>query len=52
MRRHRILARTDVHFRDPRQVKADLAAVLDDERDRLALSHPPRIVVRVRQRTP
>lgn len=52
VRRHRILARTDVHFRDPRQVKADLTAVLDDERDRLALSHPPRIVVRVRQRTP
>ncbi|MEU6592412.1 DUF6286 domain-containing protein [Streptomyces sp. NPDC046881] len=49
--RHRITAHTDVRFRDPRQVKDDLKAVLDEERDRLALARPPRIVVRVRQRT-
>ncbi|MEW2289870.1 DUF6286 domain-containing protein [Streptomyces sp. NPDC047841] len=51
VRRHRIKARADVRFRDPRQVEDDLTAVLDEERDRLALAHPPRIVVRVRQRT-
>ncbi|WP_432020163.1 DUF6286 domain-containing protein [Streptomyces sp. 1222.5] len=51
VRRHRILARADVHFRDPRQVRTDLTVVLNDKRDRLALSHPPRIVVRVRQRS-
>ncbi|MCG0061866.1 DUF6286 domain-containing protein [Streptomyces tricolor] len=49
--RHRIKARADVRFRDPRRVKDDLTAVLDEERDRLALARPPRIVVRVRQRT-
>ncbi|MFF9768192.1 DUF6286 domain-containing protein [Streptomyces sp. NPDC014636] len=51
VRRHRIKARAEVRFRDPRQVKNDLTAVLDEERDRLALARPPRIVVRVRQRT-
>ncbi|KUN16337.1 hypothetical protein AQJ11_40165 [Streptomyces corchorusii] len=51
VRRHRIKARADVRFRDPGQVKDDLTAVLDEERDRLALARPPRIVVRVRQRT-
>ncbi|MFE0454589.1 DUF6286 domain-containing protein [Streptomyces sp. NPDC058914] len=51
VRRHRIKARADVRFRDPQQVKDDLTAVLDEERDRLALARPPRIVVRVRQRT-
>ncbi|MEV5431963.1 DUF6286 domain-containing protein [Streptomyces sp. NPDC052701] len=51
VRRHRVKARADVRFRDPRQVKDDLTAALDEERDRLALSRPPRIVVRVRQRT-
>ncbi|WP_225834903.1 DUF6286 domain-containing protein [Streptomyces sp. NK08204] len=51
VRRHRIKARADVRFREPRQVKDDLTAVLDEERDRLALARPPRIVVRVRQRT-
>lgn len=51
VRRHRIKARADVRFRDPQQVKADLAAILDEEREHLALSRPPRIVVRVRQRT-
>jgi hypothetical protein len=49
--RHRIKARAVVRFRDPQRVKDDLTAVLDEERDRLALAHPPRIVVRVRQRT-
>ncbi|MBW8798149.1 MAG: hypothetical protein JF597_32545 [Streptomyces sp.] len=51
VRRHRIKARVDVRFRDPEQVKDDLATVLSEERGRLALSRPPRIVVRVRQRT-
>ncbi|MEV6834623.1 DUF6286 domain-containing protein [Streptomyces sp. NPDC051133] len=51
VRRRRIKARADVRFRDPQQVKDDLAAVLSEERGRLALSRPPRIVVRVRQRT-
>ncbi|MBL1110369.1 hypothetical protein JK361_38450 [Streptomyces sp. 5-8] len=51
LRRQRILARADVHFRDPGQVKTDLADALDDARDRLALSRPPRIVVRVRRRS-
>ncbi|MFE1445805.1 DUF6286 domain-containing protein [Streptomyces olivaceoviridis] len=49
--RHRIKARADVRFRDPRQVKDDLTAVLDEERDRLALARPPRIAVRARRRT-
>ncbi|MFD8006748.1 DUF6286 domain-containing protein [Streptomyces mirabilis] len=51
VRRHRVKARADVRFRDPQQVKDDLTAVLDEERDRLVLARPPRIVVRVRQRT-
>jgi hypothetical protein len=51
VRRHRVKARADVRFRDPQQVKDDLTAALDEERDRLALARPPRIVVRVRQRT-
>ncbi|MEU9789602.1 DUF6286 domain-containing protein [Streptomyces sparsogenes] len=50
VRRHRIRARADVRFRDPRQVKDDLTAALDEERGRLALARPPRIVVRVRRR--
>ncbi|MFE3165760.1 DUF6286 domain-containing protein [Streptomyces sp. NPDC059224] len=49
--RHRIRARADVRFRDPRQVRDDLTAVLDEERDRLALARPPRIAVRVRRRS-
>ncbi|MFJ4584978.1 DUF6286 domain-containing protein [Streptomyces echinatus] len=49
--RHRIQARADVRFRDPRQVKDDLAAVLAEECDRLALARPPRVVVRLRRRT-
>ncbi|MER5472597.1 DUF6286 domain-containing protein [Streptomyces sp. NPDC002935] len=51
VRRHRVQARADVRFRDPRQVKNDLTAALDEERNRLALARPPRIVVHVRQRT-
>lgn len=51
VRRRRAKARADVHFRDPRQVKDDLTTVLDEERDRMALARPPRIVVRVRRRT-
>ncbi|MFF5439926.1 DUF6286 domain-containing protein [Streptomyces achromogenes] len=51
VRRHRVKARADVRFRDPRRVKEDLAAVLDEECDRLALARPPRVTVRVRQRT-
>ncbi|MYW48177.1 hypothetical protein GT346_33935 [Streptomyces sp. SID161] len=49
--RHRIRARADVRFRDPQQVKDDLATVLGEERDQLALARPPRVVVRVRRRT-
>ncbi|MEU0004138.1 DUF6286 domain-containing protein [Streptomyces sp. NPDC006314] len=52
VRRHRVKARADVRFRDPQEVKNDLAAVLGEERDRLALGRPPRVVVRVRRRTP
>ncbi|MFD4920846.1 DUF6286 domain-containing protein [Streptomyces goshikiensis] len=51
VRRHRVKARADVRFRDLQQVKDDLTAVLHEERDRLALARPPRIVVRVRRRT-
>ncbi|MEU8589511.1 DUF6286 domain-containing protein [Streptomyces sp. NPDC048664] len=49
VRRHRVKVRADVRFRDPRQVKTDLVAVLAEARDRFALSHPPRIVVRTRR---
>ncbi|MFE9476671.1 DUF6286 domain-containing protein [Streptomyces griseofuscus] len=49
--RHRIKARADVRFRDPQRVEDDLTAALDEERDRLALARPPRIVVRLRRRT-
>lgn len=51
MRRHRVKARADARFRDPQQVKEELTAVLGEERDQLVLARPPRIVVRVRQRT-
>ncbi|MER5515308.1 DUF6286 domain-containing protein [Streptomyces sp. NPDC002763] len=51
VRRHRVKARADIRFREPRQVKDDLTAVLGDECDQLALARPPRIVVRVRRRT-
>jgi hypothetical protein len=50
VRRHRIKARADVRFRDPSQVHDDLTAALQEERDRLALSRPPRLVVRARRR--
>ncbi|QNT90498.1 hypothetical protein HEP81_00161 [Streptomyces griseofuscus] len=49
--RHRIKARAEVRFRDPRQVKDDLTSVLAEERDRLALARPPRIAVRTRRPT-
>ncbi|MFE9847013.1 DUF6286 domain-containing protein [Streptomyces goshikiensis] len=51
VRRHRVKARADARFRDLQQVKDDLTAVLQEERDRLALARPPHIVVRVRRRT-
>ncbi|MFF8731566.1 DUF6286 domain-containing protein [Streptomyces sp. NPDC015171] len=51
VRRHRVTARADVRFRDLDQVKDDLTAGLEHERDRLALARPPRIAVRVRRRT-
>ncbi|WP_251064835.1 DUF6286 domain-containing protein [Streptomyces sp. ISL-44] len=50
VRRHRIKARADIRFRDVGEVKTDLTAVLHEQRDRLALVHPPRLTVRVRQR--
>jgi hypothetical protein len=51
VRRHRVKVRADVRFRDLRQVKDDLTRVLREQRDRLALAHPPRLVIRVRHRT-
>lgn len=51
VRRHRIKARADVRFRDPHQVYDDLTSALREERDQLALTSPPRLTVRVRQRT-
>ncbi|WP_329302680.1 DUF6286 domain-containing protein [Streptomyces sp. NBC_00659] len=51
VRRHHVKARADVRFRDLQQVKDDLTAVLDEERDRLALASPPRIGIRVRRHT-
>ncbi|MGV9251534.1 DUF6286 domain-containing protein [Streptomyces sp. NPDC003697] len=50
VRRHRVKVRAHVRFRDIRQVRDDLVAALRDERDRLALARPPRMVVRVRRR--
>lgn len=50
VRRHRIKARADIRFRNPGEVRTELADVLHEQRDRLALTHPPRISVRVRQR--
>ncbi|MFJ9760946.1 DUF6286 domain-containing protein [Streptomyces sp. NPDC101149] len=50
VRRHRIKTRADVRFRDPKHVKADLAAILHEEREQLALTRTPRLVVRVRRR--
>ncbi|MEU6811256.1 DUF6286 domain-containing protein [Streptomyces sp. NPDC046831] len=50
VRRHRVKVRARARFRDIRQVRDDLTAVLRDERDRLALARPPRMVVRVRRR--
>ncbi|MFD0394068.1 DUF6286 domain-containing protein [Streptomyces nogalater] len=41
VRRHRVKARADVRFRDPRQVKEDLTAALGEECDRLALARAP-----------
>ncbi|MET7745989.1 DUF6286 domain-containing protein [Streptomyces sp. NPDC005385] len=49
VRRHRIRAQADVCFRDLAAVRAELTAVLQEERDRLALAHPPRIIIRLRQ---
>lgn len=51
VRRRRITTRADVRFRDPDEVRDDLTSVLHEERGRLALAHPPRLTVRVRQRT-
>ncbi|MFD3875654.1 DUF6286 domain-containing protein [Streptomyces sp. NPDC058623] len=50
VRRHHIKARADIRFRDPAEVKTDLTAVLHEQRDKFALTHPPRITLRVRQR--
>ncbi|MQY40813.1 hypothetical protein SRB17_88460 [Streptomyces sp. RB17] len=51
VRRGRIKATADVHFRDPHQVRDDLTAALQKECDELALTHPPRLAVHVRRRT-
>jgi hypothetical protein len=50
VRRHRITARADIRFRDLGEVKDELTAVLHEQRDRLALTRPPRLTLRVRQR--
>ncbi|MBT2511787.1 hypothetical protein J7I98_39700 [Streptomyces sp. ISL-98] len=50
VRRHWIKARADIRFRDPGEVKTELTTVLREQRDQLALVHPPRITLRVRQR--
>ncbi|MFF4652276.1 DUF6286 domain-containing protein [Streptomyces sp. NPDC001380] len=47
--RRRIKARADVRFRDPRQVREEVAGALREERDRLALVRPERVSVRVRR---
>ncbi|MBT2452521.1 hypothetical protein J7F03_36825 [Streptomyces sp. ISL-43] len=49
VRRHRITARADIRFRDPGEVKTELTAALRELRDQLALVHPPRITLHVRQ---
>ncbi|WP_406500701.1 DUF6286 domain-containing protein [Streptomyces sp. NBC_01590] len=47
VRRRRVKVRVDVRFRDPREVKEELVtAIRNDQRDRLALAHPPRLTVR------
>ncbi|MEV8533193.1 DUF6286 domain-containing protein [Streptomyces sp. NPDC051211] len=50
VRRHHIKARADIRFRDPDEVKTELTDVLHEQRDQLALTHPPRITLRVRKR--
>ncbi|WP_176741083.1 DUF6286 domain-containing protein [Streptomyces agglomeratus] len=50
VRRHRINARADIRFRDPGVVRTDLTADLHEQRERLALAHPPKLTVHVRQR--
>ncbi|MCZ4102224.1 MULTISPECIES: DUF6286 domain-containing Asp23/Gls24 family envelope stress response protein [Streptomyces] len=51
VRRTRILAHADIRFRDPADVRVELDAVLHEQRDQLALVHPPRITLRLRQLT-
>ncbi|RZB13271.1 hypothetical protein StrepF001_45075 [Streptomyces sp. F001] len=51
VRRHRVKVRADVRFRESPQVRDDLYALLREEYDHLALSHPPRLVIRVRRST-
>ncbi|MFG2196678.1 DUF6286 domain-containing protein [Streptomyces sp. NPDC048639] len=52
VRRHRVKVRADVRFRDPREVQDELIDVLAHEQtEGLVLAHPPRLKVRVRQRT-
>ncbi|MBO3673578.1 DUF6286 domain-containing protein [Streptomyces sp. NEAU-YJ-81] len=48
VRRRRVTVRADVRFRDPADVKDELAdAVRREERDHLALARTPRLAVRV-----
>ncbi|MEU2157642.1 DUF6286 domain-containing protein [Streptomyces sp. NPDC019396] len=48
--RHRVKVRADVRFRDPREVKDELlTAIRDEQRDKLALAHLPKLAVRTRR---
>lgn len=49
VRRHRIKVRADTRFRDPAEVKSELATALTHQRDQLALARPPRLAIRLRQ---
>ncbi|MDX3075472.1 DUF6286 domain-containing protein [Streptomyces sp. MI02-7b] len=52
VRRHRTRVRADVRFRDPHDVKSEIvAAVRDEQRNRLALAHSPKPRVRARRST-
>lgn len=52
VRRHRTRVRADVRFRDPREVRSEIvAAVRDEQRNGLALAHPPKLSVRARRTT-
>jgi len=47
--RRRVRARVDVRFRDPREVRGEVADVLREQVDALGLARTPRIAVRARR---